>query len=355
MPQQLFHRNPKNPILTAKDWPYPVHTVFNPGVTRVGDDVVLLVRCENHIGVSHLCVARSRNGVDNWKIDKSPTLVPEQDMFQEELWGIEDPRITYFPAQPQPPARVRRRSDAFAASLAAEEKWIIAYTAFSKNGPLVSLAETKDFKTFKKHGAILLPENKDAALLPERINGEWVMIHRPVCGSLSAANMWMSYSPDLIHWGRHQLLAETRPGSYWDSVRIGLSAQPLKTEEGWLVLYHGVKTTGGGSLYRQGLLLLDLENPQKVLRRSNAWLFGPETQEEVQGDVGNVTFSCGWLLDEKSQQLHMYYGAADTVIGLASAPFDEVMNYVRRMPQVQQDPSGNEKWSDPPGPDRFRE
>jgi predicted GH43/DUF377 family glycosyl hydrolase len=334
MPRQLFHRNPKNPILSAKDWPYEVHTVFNPGVTRVGDEVVLLARCENHIGVSHLCIARSKNGVDGWRIDRSPTLVPEPDAFQEELWGIEDPRITY---------------------LAEEKKWIIAYTAFSRNGPLVSLAETKDFRKFKKCGAILLPENKDAALLPERINGEWLMIHRPVCGSPAAANMWISASPNLVHWGRHQLLAETRPGSYWDSVRIGLSAQPLKTEEGWLVLYHGVKTTGGGSLYRQGLLLLDLENPQKVLRRSNSWVFGPETQDELQGDVGNVTFSCGWLMDEKAQELHMYYGAADTVICLASAPLDEVMSYVSRMPQVQQDPSGHAQWSDPPGPDRLRE
>jgi predicted GH43/DUF377 family glycosyl hydrolase len=334
MPRQLFQRNPNNPILSAKDWPYEVHSVFNPGVTRVGDDVVLLVRCENHVGVSHLCVARSANGVDGWRIDKSPTLVPEPDKYEEELWGIEDPRITY---------------------LAEEKKWIIAYTSFSSNGPLVSLAETKDFKTFKRCGAILLPENKDAALLPERINGEWVIIHRPVCGSLAAANMWISCSPDLIHWGRHHLLAATRPGSYWDSVRIGLSAQPLKTEDGWLVLYHGVKGTGGGLLYRQGLLLLDLENPQRVLRRSNSWLFGPQTQDEIQGDVGNVTFSCGWILDEKTQQLHMYYGAADTVICLASAPMDEVMNYVRRMPEVGQDSSGNAKRSEPPGPDRFRE
>lgn len=314
MRQQLFHRHPKNPVLVAKDWPYDVHTVFNPGVTQVGDDVILLARCEDYVGVSHLCVARSKNGVDGWKIDRSPTLFPEPDTFPGEFWGIEDPRITYLPK---------------------EEKWIILYTAFSKNGPLVSLAETKDFRDFKKRGAILLPENKDAALLPEQINGEWVMIHRPVSGIPPAANMWISCSPDLIHWGRHQVLAETRPGSYWDSVRIGLSAPPLKTSEGWLILYHGVKGTVNGALYRQAFLLLDLEDPKKVLRRSHSWFFGPEEQVEIEGDVGNVTFSCGWLLDEKENQLHMYYGAADTVICLASAPFDKVMDHVRRMPQVE--------------------
>ena len=313
MRHQLFQRNPNNPVLAAKDWPYEVHTVFNPGVTKVGDDVVLLARCEDYVGVSHLCVARSKNGVDKWNIDASPTVVPEPQKCPEELWGIEDPRITY---------------------LREEEKWIITYTSFSENGPLVSLAETKDFRKFKRHGAILLPENKDAALFPERIKGEWTMIHRPVSGIPPAANMWISCSPDLIHWGRHEVLATTRPGSYWDSVRIGLSAQPLKTSEGWLILYHGVKETANGALYRQAFLLLDLEDPRKVLRRSDSWFFGPEEDVEIKGDVGNVTFSCGWLLDEKANQVHMYYGAADTVICLASAPFDAVMEYVRRMPKV---------------------
>jgi len=199
MEKPLFVRYEKNPILTAEGWPYAVHSVFNAGVTRCGDDVVLLVRCEDYSGVSHLCVARSKNGKDGWEIDKAPTFVADPDGFREEIWGVEDPRITYVPEI---------------------KKWIVAYTAFSENGPLVALAETKDFKTFKRYGAALLPENKDAALFPERLNGEWIMIHRPVSGVPPAANMWISSSPDLIHWGRHQVLLTTRPGPFWDAVGI---------------------------------------------------------------------------------------------------------------------------------------
>jgi len=311
--KDLFTRNPKNPILTAKDWPYEVHSVFNAAVARYKNEMILLARCEDYRGISHLTVARSRNGVDGWKIDASPTIVPEPEKFKEEIWGVEDPRITFIEE---------------------EDKWVIAYTSFSEEGPLVSLAETKDFRKFKKHGAILLPDNKDAALFPCRFNGQWMMIHRPVSSTSGASNMWISSSPDKLHWGRHDVLLQTSPGGYWDCIRIGLSAQPLRTEEGWLVLYHGVRGTTSGDLYRQGLLLLDLENPRKVLRRSDAWIFGPEKDVEVRGDVGNVTFSCGWILDEKKNKLHMYYGGADTVICLATAHFDQVMDYVRKMPEV---------------------
>jgi len=310
---QLFTRNAKNPILTAKDWPYEVHSVFNAAVTRYQDEIILLARCEDYQGISHLTIARSRNGVDGWKIDASPTIVGEPKRFKEELWGIEDPRITYIEE---------------------EKKWYIAYTSFSEEGPLVSLVETENFKDFKKHGAILLPDNKDAALFPCRFNGQWFMIHRPASMTSGASNMWISSSPDKLHWGQHDVLLKTSPGGFWDCIRIGLSAQPLRTEAGWLVLYHGVRETTSGAIYRQGLVLLDLENPRKVLRRSSAWIFGPEAASEVEGDVGNVTFSCGWLLDEKENKLHMYYGGADTVICLATAPFDQVMDYVRKMPKA---------------------
>lgn len=313
MREKLFTRNSNNPILSAKDWPYEVHSVFNAGAAIFKDETILLARCEDYRGISHLTVARSKNGVDGWQIDPSPTILGEPKRFREERWGIEDPRITYVEE---------------------ENKWYIAYTSFSSEGPLVSLAETEDFKDFKKHGAILLPDNKDAALFPCRFNGQWMMIHRPVSTTSGASNMWISSSPDKLHWGKHNVLIKTSPGGYWDSLRIGLSAQPLKTEDGWLVLYHGVRGTTSGAIYRQGLLLLDLENPKKVLRRSDAWMFGPEENVEIEGDVGNVTFSCGWLLDKKKNKLHMYYGGADTVICLATAPFDRVMDYVRKMPEV---------------------
>ena len=233
--------------------------------------------------------------------------------FPEENWGIEDARITH---------------------LESEGRWVITYTSYSTSGPLVSLMETKDFIRFKKLGAILPPENKDAALLPEKIGGLWHLIHRPVSQMNIKINMWISTSKDLTHWGEHKLLLEAGNGAEWDAHKVGLSAQPIKTNEGWLILYHGVKPTNNGDLYRLGLALLDLKDPSRVLRRSKDWIFGPEESYELAGDIPNVVFPCGWVLREKEDKVCMYYGAADTSIGLATASFSELMKHVMEMPEV---------------------
>ena len=152
----IFRRHDANPILTAADWPYPVHSVFNPGAIRLQDGTTLLLcRCEDRRGFSHLTVARSDNGVDAWKIDAKPTFEPNPDKFPEELWGVEDPRITY---------------------LADEGIYVIAYTAFSKDGPGVSLAKTKDFKKFERISFAMQPDDKDAALFPRKFNGQYALI-----------------------------------------------------------------------------------------------------------------------------------------------------------------------------------
>src|SRR6266508_2730076 len=199
----LIQRHPDNPILTAADWPYRANTVFNPGATLLQDgSTLLLCRVED---------------------------------FTEELWGIEDPRITYVLELKQ---------------------YAILYTAYSRGGPGVSMALTKDFRTFERLGVVMSPEDKDAALLPRRINGEWALIHRPV-GSVGA-HMWLSFSNDLKHWGTHKLMLEARRGAWWDANKIGLCNPPIETDRGWLVVYHGVRHTAAGSLYRLGLALFDL-------------------------------------------------------------------------------------------------
>src|ERR1035438_2346963 len=154
----LFIRHPANPLLSRKDWPYPINSVFNAGVTRLADgDTLLLCRVEDRRGLSHLCAARSANGIDGWRIDPEPTLMAKPCEFPEEIWGIEDPRITYVPEL---------------------EQYAVAYTSFARGGPGVSLALTKDFRSFERFGVIMQPEDKDAALLPRRIGGFWAMIHR---------------------------------------------------------------------------------------------------------------------------------------------------------------------------------
>jgi predicted GH43/DUF377 family glycosyl hydrolase len=175
------------------------------------------------------------------------------------------------------------------------------------------------------------PEDKDAALFPRRFDGRWAMIHRP-SPLRGGAHMWLSYSPDLRHWGDHKLLLEARDGAWWDAGKIGLGPPPLETAEGWLILYHGVHSTADGPIYRAGLALLDLEDPTTVLHQTDEWVFGPSTQYEITGDVGRVVFPCGWTLDEDADLLYLYYGAADSVIGLATARFSEVLQRVCEAP-----------------------
>ena len=304
----LFERHPANPILSAKDWPYACHTVFNPGATRLKDGTTLLLcRVEDRRGFSHLTAARSKNGVDGWVIDEQPTFVSDPMNYPEELWGIEDPRITY---------------------VADLDSYLITYTAFGKAGPGVAIASTSDFKTFTRHGLAMQPDDKDAALFPRQFNGEYALIHRPVTDM--GAHMWISYSPDLRNWGGHKLLLPARRGGWWDANKIGLSPPPIETDQGWLVIYHGVKHHAAGSLYRLGLALFDKENPSVCLCRSQSWFFGPEAPYEIEGDVGYAVFPCGWTLDEDGDTLNMYYGAADTSICLMRGSVRKLLDWLDR-------------------------
>jgi predicted GH43/DUF377 family glycosyl hydrolase len=303
---ELFRRHSGNPILAAKDWPYPVHRVFNPGATLLQDGTTLLLcRVEDRRGLSHLCAARSVNGIDDWKIDDAPTFTPDSDNYPEELWGVEDPRITWVPEL---------------------EKYAVVYTAYSQSGPGVSLALTKDFHEFERFGMILSPEDKDAALLPHRVGDSWALIHRPV--SARGAHMWMSYSSDLRHWGSHKVMLEARSGAWWDAKKIGLSPPPIETDQGWLVIYHGVRITGAGCLYRLGLALFDKQTPERCIKRADEWFFGPEEPYETFGDVGYVVFPCGTTTAPDGDTLRIYYGGADSCIALATASIRGLVDWL---------------------------
>jgi predicted GH43/DUF377 family glycosyl hydrolase len=307
---EIFKRHPGNPILSVEDWPYKANSVFNAAAAEVEGRIVLLARVEDYRGISHLTVASSDDGVGDWQIDRRPTFQPEPEKYPEELWGVEDPRITWIEEV---------------------KKWAICYTAYSKGGPLVSLAMTKDFKSFERLGPVMPPEDKDAALFPIRFNGLWAMLHRPVPKSvLLGAHIWISFSPNLKHWGQHQEIIHARAGGWWDANKIGLCAPPMQTEEGWLILYHGVRTTASGSIYRLGLALLDLKDPARILRRTDEWIFGPKAAYEREGDVDDVVFPCGWV--RKDDKILMYYGAADSRLCLATADYDEVINLIMKCP-----------------------
>ncbi len=293
-------------MLRAGDWPYPINSVFNAGVTRLPDGATLLLcRVEDRRGHSHLSAARSANGIDGWKIDPKPTLCPDPVNYPAELWGIEDPRITYVTEMGQ---------------------YAVAYTSYSRGGPGVSLALTQDFETFERCGVIMPPEDKDAALLPRRIGGYWALVHRPT--TALGAHIWISYSPDLRHWGSHTMILQARRGAWWDARKIGLSAPPIETSRGWLVIYHGVRETAAGAIYRLGLALFDLETPEACLLRGDEWIFGPETDYERHGDVSNVVFPCGYTVDPDGDTINLYYGAADTCIALARGSIRSLLEWL---------------------------
>ena len=245
--------------------------------------------------------------MDAWRIEAEPLLAPEAGI-ESEKWGFEDARTVWVDEL---------------------ECFAITCTAYGPSGPAVYLATTQDFLSVERHGIVVNPEDKNAALLPERVDGKWILFHRPTTGfGVTHPYIALSRSSDLVSWSPPEVVLKPRQGAWWDSLRIGIGPPPLKTEHGWLLVYHGVKETVSGAIYRVGLALLDLEDPSLVLRRAPNWIFGPQAPYERQGDVGNAVFPCGMVHDSSSGELRLYYGAADTSICLATAQLDELLETV---------------------------
>jgi len=296
-----FERFPRNPILTRDDIPYPCNAVFNAAACRFQGKYILVLRVEDLKGHSHLTLAESTDGM-HFEVHPDPWVTPSPNPPYEiyERYGLEDPRITQI-----------------------GDVYYLVYTAYGPHGPRVGIGYTKDFEGFERICLATEVDNKDAALFPEKINGHYVMINRPSGMGGTRGSIWISYSPDLIYWGRSRVLLIPEPG--WGGKKLGISTPPIKTEEGWLILYHGIRETAAGRLYRIGVMLLDLENPEHIVARSPSFIFGPEEPYERTGDVPNVVFPCGWIV-EPDNTVKMYYGAADTCIGLAETRLDDLIH-----------------------------
>jgi predicted GH43/DUF377 family glycosyl hydrolase len=308
-PREVFERFHGNPILTAPHWPQMVNAVFNPGATEFEGETLLLVRVEDRTGLSRLEVARSRDGYTDWIIEPDRAILPDLDSHDEK-WGVEDARITKC-----------------------GDDYLVVYTGFSESGPLVCLASTQDFRTFTKHGVIMSPEDKDGALFPRQFDGRWALVHRPVPTMPGiGTHVWLSWSQDLRHWGDPSMLIAARKGGWWDANKVGLGPPPLRTDQGWLLCYHGVKVTVSGSVYRLGLALADLDHPEQIIARSNEWVFGPSAPYERAGDVADVVFPCGWILEDDGDTVRMYYGAADTSVCVATAHLSDLLALLDRHP-----------------------
>jgi predicted GH43/DUF377 family glycosyl hydrolase len=262
------------------------------------DPRVIKTPKQNYLtSISHFRVARSQDGI-SFVVDDKPTVEPASIY---ETFGIEDPRITEL-----------------------EDGYYITYTGASECGIVVPLMYTKDFISFERRGIIFHPDNKDVVIFPEKIGGKYYALHRPSSSHYAKPDMWIAESDDLLKWGNHQYLMGVRDG-YWDDGRIGASAVPIRTEHGWLEIYHGADK---GNRYCLGAALLDLNEPWKVLARSETPFMVPEQQFEIEGFFGNVVFACGALVEEDNVKI--YYGASDTFIGYAETTISAILEGLKR-------------------------
>lgn len=285
-----------NPILQpVPEHPWENRTVFNCAVAQVDGRVVLVYRAQGtESKVSRLGYAASPDG---YHFERFPYPVFEPG-DETEVWGVEDPRLTWL-----------------------DGRWQMVYTAWSPSDIQVARASTQDFLIWERHGIVLPgPDNKDAAMFPEKVGGRYVMFHR------IPPAIWLAYSDDLVHWGDYQKIMEPRSGN-WDNLKVGAGGPPIRTEHGWLVIYHGVDTD---KVYRLGVALLDLEDPARVISWPAESVLEPEEPWELEGDIPNVVFTCGTA--EVDDRYLVYYGGADKVIAIASAERSALLDFARSAP-----------------------
>jgi predicted GH43/DUF377 family glycosyl hydrolase len=241
--------------------------------------------------VSTIGYAVSQDGLDWLRLDR-PVLEPANEF---ETKGVEDPRITRI-----------------------DDTFYMTYTAYSERGMRVSLAASSNLIAWERLGIILPNEdNKDAVLFPEKVGEHYVLLHR------RPPDIWIACSNDLLHWTDHRVIMRPRPGT-WEAQKIGAAGPPVKTDHGWLLIYHGVDED---HVYRLGAALLDLYDPTVVLKRQEAPILEPEEEWERHGDVSNVVFSCGQVM--RDDTLYVYYGGADTAIGVGTVDKEQVLVFLK--------------------------
>ncbi|MCD4824373.1 MAG: glycoside hydrolase family 130 protein [Phycisphaerae bacterium] len=343
----MLQRLPTNPLLKPEDLrptreDLEVMCTLNPAAVRVGGEILLLVRVGERVrdveddwvayvvfdpdagqtvvkkirkdnphldtsdprgyfldgkmlltSLSHLRIARSRDG-QKFTFDPQPAIYPATPY---EAFGCEDPRITLI-----------------------DGRYYITYTAVSDRGVTVAMVGTDDFVSFERQGIIFPPYQKDVAIFPQKVRGMYVCRHRPYMSEFNLASIWTAYSPDLHCWGHHEITVAPKPDS-WESDRVGCGAAPIRTEAGWLEIYHGKDENGR---YALGAMLSDLEHPERVICRSSQPVFVPEADYEISGIYGNCVFSNGLIVDDDGT-MTIYYGAADRICAAATTTVDEMI------------------------------
>ncbi len=297
-----------NPIIRNDATPIS-NSVFNSAVVPFGGGFAGVFRCDSRAVSMDIYTGFSKDGI-RWNISPDPIRFEgDPDVTRREYRY--DPRVCFL-----------------------EDRYYITWCN-GYHGPTIGLGYTFDFKTFHQTENAFLPYNRNGVLFPRKIHGSYAMLSRPSdTGHTLFGDVFYSVSPDLTFWGKHRFVMGPVPGdrSAWQSKKIGPGPVPIETDEGWLLIYHGVINTCDGFVYRMGCALLDLDEPWKVKLRSRFYILGPKEDYERTGDVPNVTFPCAALADSATGRIAIYYGCADTVTGLAFTTVDELMNYMKKYP-----------------------
>jgi predicted GH43/DUF377 family glycosyl hydrolase len=291
----LLERSLHNPVISPKDLPFLAECCFNSGAVRVGDEVVMVLNCWDAEWVPHFLVARSRDGVHFDIKPGSIAAPPDEYPYKGRREGIFDTRVTPLDGQ-----------------------YYITYNVSSGLGTRIRLMRTPDFGSFEDLGFITGIDHRNCVIFPDKINGRYARLERPNGEETTGGDIYLSYSPDLIHWGGTQLVLQ-KGTRYWESFKIGPGAPPVRTEAGWLVIYHACRQHMNGIMYNAGAMLLDLEDPSRVIGKMRACLLWPEETYEFIGNVPQVVFPTAVVPGATADELLVYYGAADTFICLAKA------------------------------------
>lgn len=299
---EVMWRKSDNPVIDRYSIPTS-NSIFNSAVVPFEDGYAGVFRCDNRAVQMNIFAGRSADGI-HWEIEHEPI----------HFLGDKESDYKYDP-------RVTRIGDRF---------WITWCNGY--HGPTIGLGWTEDFKTFHQLENAFLPYNRNGMLFPRKVNDKYLMLSRPSdTGHTAFGDIFISQSPDLIFWGQHRHVFGPAKfeESGWQCTKVGAGPIPIETDEGWLLIYHGVITTCQGYVYRMGAALLDKDEPWKVLYRSQDYILGPCEDYEMNGDVPNVTFPCAALTDAATGRIAIYYGCADTVTGLAFTTVDILLDYIK--------------------------
>ncbi|MFB0517372.1 MAG: glycoside hydrolase family 130 protein [Candidatus Neomarinimicrobiota bacterium] len=295
--RDLIHRWEGNPIITIEDLSFPCADISNAGVVKFGGEYILLLTIQSLEGFYYIYPARSKDS-QHFEIGNKPVLAPSKKgpTAVYDQMGVLDARVTRL-----------------------GNYYYISYDALGPHGYRLVLARTQDFKSFERLGFISEPDVKGGALFPRKIRGKYARLERPWEGG----SIWISFSEDLKYWGWSEVVMTPR-GGYWDCDRIGVATPPMKIEQGWLLIYYGVKHTSAGPLFRLGAAILDTRNPVSVLGRTDEPILSPREYYERIGDLPNLVFSCGAII-ESDDEVKLYYGSSNSCIAMGTTMVEKIV------------------------------